>query len=156
MRTSKSFCRTRERQSGLSTPKTLYLLCATCWMIASSSVAAISGDFASPDLAGYYATLMQPDAPAVSCCGEGDVYYADKTETDEYGNLVAIITDTRPDSRTLPDGRTISRVPIAVGSKFVVPASKLRKHPQPNPTGHTIIFIGSGVTVFCYEPQPLI
>ena len=110
--------------------------------------------YAAPDLNDYYASLMMPDNPRASCCGEGDAYFADESEVDANGNLVAIITDTRPNNRPLPDGRTISRQPIKPGTRFVVPQSKIRKRPIPNPTDHTIIFIGPGFNVLCYEPTP--
>lgn len=116
-----------------------------------------AADYAAPDLQSYYASLMMPDQPHRSCCGEADAWFADKTEIDPVtGGLIAVITDTRPDLRTLPDGRTINRIHIPPGTKFLVPPSKIRRHPIPNPTGHTIIFIGARMDVLCYEPQPLI
>ena len=117
------------------------------------TTAANAADYAAPDLSSYYASLMQPDNPYASCCGEGDAYHADRTEFDANGNLVAIITDTRSDERKLPDGRVINRRHIKPGTKFLVPKSKIRKRPIPNPTPHTIIFIGSHMNVLCYEPQ---
>ena len=114
-------------------------------------------DYAAPDIGDYYESLRMPDQPNISCCGIGDAYYADKTEIEPAtGDLVAVITDTRPDSFTLPDGRTINRVHIPPGTKFVVPKHKIRKYPIPNPTGHTIVFIGAQMNVLCYEPLPLI
>lgn len=116
-----------------------------------------AADYAAPDLQSYYASLMMPDQPHRSCCGEADAWFADKTETDPAtGELIAVITDTRPDTRTLPDGRIVNRIHIPVGTRFVVPASKIRKKPTANPTGHTVIFIGAQMNVLCYEPQPLI
>jgi hypothetical protein len=109
-----------------------------------------------PDESEYFATLMMPDVANVSCCGEADVYWADKTEVGPDGQVIAIITDPRPNDRTLPDGREIHRQPIPIGTKIPVPTSKIRKKPIPNPTGHTIIFLGESGIVYCYEPQPLI
>jgi len=103
-------------------------------------------------VAQYFATLMQPDNPAVSCCGAGDVYWADETETDAAGNLVAVITDTRPDG-------PLQRAHVPVGTRVIIPPSKIRKHPIPNPTGHSIVFLGAfnePPTLWCYETQPLI
>src|SRR5574340_373033 len=118
--------------------------------------------YAAPDLEAWYASLMQPDNSSVSCCGWGDAYYADKTDTCNPGEggmdgcaLVAIITDERPDTRTLPDGRVLHRAHIAVGTRIPVPPSKVRKHPVPNPTDHNIIFarVYEGWTnVYCWEP----
>ncbi len=113
---------------------------------------AFAADYQAPDLSEYYASLKMPDYPNISCCGAGDAYYADESEFDVNGNLVAIITDTRPDRRTLPDGSVILRQHIAPGTKVVVPKSKIRKHPIPNPTDHTIVFIGYNGGVLCYEP----
>lgn len=115
-----------------------------------------ASDYAAPDVSYYYDSLRMPDNPSVSCCGWGDAYYADKTEVEAAtGNIVAVITDTRPDSFQLADGRTINRRHIPEGTRFVVPRSKIRKFPIPNPTGHTIIFIGAQLNVLCYEPLAL-
>jgi hypothetical protein len=77
---------------------------------------------------------MQPDHAYVSCCGEADVFEADTFEVvgDQY---VAIITNGKG---IIPDG---TRIPV--------PNQKL-KWENGNPTGHGIIFIGSGGQVYCY------
>lgn len=114
--------------------------------------------YASPDMAAYYASLDMPDYPGLSCCGEGDAYYADKTEpcrpSDEDCALVAIITDTRPDHRVLPDGTEINRMHIPVGTRILISPRKLRKHAIPNPTDHNIVFENSGwfPHALCWEP----
>src|SRR5512139_878656 len=117
--------------------------------------------FAAPDLAEWYASLMQPDSGQYprSCCGWADAYEAD--EIAECGAIpncavVAIITDTRPDERKLPDGRTLVRPHREIGERIVIPPNKVRRHPSHNPTGHTILFVGTHGAVYCYEPQPLI
>lgn len=102
--------------------------------------------YASPDMAAYFQTLMQPDI-AVSCCGEADMYYADKTEAGPNGELIAVITDTRDDG-------PLMRPHIEPGTRVVVPPNKIRKIPIPNPTEHTLIFISASGTVYCYEPLP--
>jgi hypothetical protein len=119
--------------------------------------------YQAPDEEVYYATLKQPDSPAMNCCGWGDAYYADKVAEcpPEEANcaLVAIITDTRPDTREYvrDDGSkiTITRPHAEVGTRIIVPRHKVRKHPVENPTEHNIIFVaftewGSGV--YCWEP----
>ena len=53
-------------------------------------------DAAEPQIREWYQALMQPDNPAVSCCGEADAYWADSFEV-EGDKYVAIITDSRPD-----------------------------------------------------------
>lgn len=123
-------------------------------------VPAISSDkFAAPDLSEYFNTLRQPDHPAVSCCGDGDVYFAD--QVDQCGQadidveptcaLVAIITDTRPDDIKLPDGRTLHRMHISPGTRVAIPRAKLRSKAVVNPTDHNVVFT-NGYTVYCWEP----
>lgn len=104
--------------------------------------------YAAPDMTAYFATLMQPDNRQVSCCGEADAYWADRIDTDEAGNLIAIITDTRDDG-------PLQRPHVPVGTRIIVPPSKIRKKPIPNPTGHTLIFLSAALSVYCYEPLPL-
>lgn len=99
-------------------------------------------DDATPaDVRIWFKTLMQPDNPMVSCCGEGDAWHADSFEVsgDQY---VAIITDTRDDVPLI-------RRHIEPGTKFIVPNSKL-KIDAGNPTGHGVIFIGGAGNVLCY------
>jgi hypothetical protein len=89
----------------------------------------------------WYQALMQPDNPAVSCCGEADAYWADSFEVDG-DKYVAIITDPRPDE-------PLRRKHVPIGTKIVVPNHKL-KYDQSNPTGHGIIFLSRGDYVYCY------
>ena len=82
----------------------------------------------------WFQSLMQPDNPAVSCCGEADAFEADNFEVagDHY---VAIITDGKG---VIPNGKRIS-----------VPNAKM-KWDRGNPTGHGIIFIGNAGQLYCY------
>jgi hypothetical protein len=82
----------------------------------------------------WFQKLMQPDNPYQSCCGEADAFEADSFEVngDQY---VAIITNGKG---VIPDGTRIS-----------VPNHKI-KWDEGNPSGHGIIFIGTGGQVFCY------
>ena len=82
----------------------------------------------------WFQGLMQPDNPYMSCCGEADAFEADTFEVvgDQY---VAVITNGKG---VIPDG---TRIPV--------PNQKL-KWDKGNPTGHGIIFIGSGGQVYCY------
>jgi hypothetical protein len=82
----------------------------------------------------WFQSLMQPDNPAVSCCGEADAFEADSFEV-EGDHYVAIITD----------GHGI----IPNGTHIAVPNKKM-KWDKGNPTGHGIIFIGSNGTLYCY------
>ena len=95
-----------------------------------------------PTIRGWYQALMQPDNPAVPCCGEADAYWADSYEVTQDGEYVAIITDERPDE-------PLRRKHFDVGTKIVIPQRKL-KYDQSNPTGHGIVFLSSGGAVFCY------
>lgn len=89
----------------------------------------------------WYQSLMQPDNPAASCCGEADAYWADSYEVDG-DKYVAIITDERPDE-------PLKRRHIDIGTRIVIPNYKL-KYDQSNPTGHGIVFLSRGDYVFCY------
>jgi hypothetical protein len=89
----------------------------------------------------WFQTLMQPDAPHLSCCGEADAYWADTFEVRD-GHYVAIITDDRPDG-------PLRRPHRDLGEKIVVPDNKM-KWDAGNPTGHGVIFIGIGGQVYCY------
>lgn len=95
----------------------------------------------TPEVSKWYGSLMQPDNPNVSCCGVADAYWADDflVDGDKY---IAVITDTR-------DDKPLGRPHIAPGTKVVVPNHKL-KYDQGNPTGHGVIFVNTGLTVYCY------
>jgi len=84
----------------------------------------------------WFRTLMQPDHPRISCCGEADAYEADSFEVDG-DHYVAIITAHR----------AVTVIPV--GTKVPVPNHKM-KWDAGNPTGHGIIFIGTQGQVFCY------
>lgn len=94
-----------------------------------------------PQISAWYRNLKQPDNPNMSCCGDADAYYADIAETDSDGDLVAVITDERPDE-------PLGRPHIAPGTKFKIPKNKI-KWDQGNPTGHIVLFVGGG-GVYCY------
>ena len=89
----------------------------------------------------WYRALMQPDNPAVSCCGEADAYWADSFEVDG-DKYVAIITDPRAHE-------PLRRKPVDIGTRIVVPNHKL-KYDQSNPTGHGVIFLSPSFHVYCY------
>ena len=95
-----------------------------------------------PDVRAWYQGLMQPDNPAVSCCGEADAYWADSYEVSEKGEYIAIITDDRADE-------PLRRRHIDIGTRIVIPNFKL-KYDQSNPTGHGIVFLSRGDYPYCY------
>jgi hypothetical protein len=82
----------------------------------------------------WFQGLMQPDNPVMSCCGEADAFEADSFEV-EGDHYVAIITD--------------GHGTIANGTRVQVPNQKM-KWDKGNPTGHGIIFMGSGRQIYCY------
>jgi hypothetical protein len=119
---------------------------AACLVTAGIALARDNGqwDATDADVRSWYQTLMQPDFPKTSCCGEADAYWADSFEVGPNGEWVAIITDDRPNVGPLQ-----YRPPRPVGQRVLVPNHKL-KYDAGNPTGHGVIFIGSQDQVFCY------
>jgi hypothetical protein len=113
-----------------------------------SAIAREGGNWAATpkNVRDWLATLMQPDNPSVSCCGEADAYWADRYEVDgdEY---VAMITDDRGE---IYDDK-VGRATRAVGTKIPVPNSKL-KWDDGNPTGHGVVFLSTRGKVICYLP----
>lgn len=89
----------------------------------------------------WYQHLMQPDAPATSCCGEGGAYWCDDYYARD-GKAYCKITDDRPDGPRKRPHREI-------GTEFEIPDHKL-KWDQSNPTGHGVIFLSVNDYVFCY------
>jgi hypothetical protein len=87
---------------------------------------------ADPAVSEWFRELKVPDNPRVSCCGEADAYWADKTYTKD-GKNIAVITDTRPDG-------PLQRPHVPPGTEIVIPDSKM-KWDRGNPTGHNIIFL---------------
>lgn len=97
-------------------------------------------DRSSPE-SQWYSTLMQPDNPAVSCCGEADAWYTGFPYA--RGDKMYIrIDDDRPDEPR-------KRRHIDSGTEFEVPFHKIKKD-QGNPTGHGVIFLSTGDYVYCY------
>ncbi len=82
----------------------------------------------------WFQSLMQPDNPYLSCCGEADAFEADSFEV-EGDHYIAVITD----------GKGV----IPPGTRIPVPNAKM-KWDAGNPTGHGIIFIGAQGQVYCY------
>ncbi len=82
----------------------------------------------------WFQSLMQPDNPYMSCCGEADAFEADTFEVDG-DHYIAIITD----------GKGV----MANGTRIAVPNIKM-KWDRGNPTGHGIIFIGASGQIYCY------
>lgn len=102
-----------------------------------------------PAISAWFRRQMQPDNPAVSCCGEADAYEANEfvVEGEQY---FAVITDTRDDG-------PLRRPHIKPGTRIYIPPHKMkRNNDDPNPTGQGLVFIGTGGRVWCYFAPSLI
>ena len=104
---------------------------------------------ADPEIRKWYSSLMQPDVPTASCCGEADAYWADQIKVVD-GKVFAIITDDRPDE-------PLKRMHVDVGTEIEIPNNKVKwgsadtdKTEFKNPTGHGVVFLSTGKYVFCY------
>jgi hypothetical protein len=82
----------------------------------------------------WFQSLIQPDNPAVSCCGEADAFEGGRFEV-EGDHYVAIISD----------GKGV----IASGTRIRAPNNKMRWGAG-SPTGHGVTFIGAQGQAYCY------
>ncbi len=99
-----------------------------------------NGQWGDGPLAQWYRSLMQPDNPTMSCCGDADAYQADDWTAHSGGSLDATITDARGNAGH------------KVGETFFVPAAKV-KWDAGNPSGHAVLFLSiGGSAVFCFVP----
>ena len=94
-----------------------------------------------PETTWWYQHLMQPDAPATSCCGEADAYWCDDYYARD-GKAYCKITDDRPDEPR-------KRMHVDVGTEIEIPNHKL-KWDKSNPTGHGVVFLSRNKWVYCY------
>lgn len=94
-----------------------------------------------PTIREWYQSLMQPDVPNVSCCGEADAYWCDDIHVRD-GKTFCKITDDRDDAPR-------RRPHIEVGTEFEIPPNKL-KWDSGNPTGHAVIFLSQAKYVWCF------
>lgn len=93
-----------------------------------------------PAIRQWYQTLMQPDNPTVSCCGEADAYWCESHVKD--GKTFCTIADVRPDE-------PLGRPHVEIGTEVEIPDYKL-KYDKGNPTGHEIVFLSTGRYVYCF------
>ena len=96
---------------------------------------------ADPAIRQWYQSLMQPDIPTSSCCGEADAYWADEVHV-RNGRTYVRVTDDRPDG-------PLGRPHVEKGTEIEIPHNKL-KWDRSNPTGHGIVFMSRTGYVFCY------
>lgn len=127
-----------------SKPMKRFLLTAliaigTVWIVLLMIDAAISRDLgqwenSDPVTKQWYQSLMRPDAPASSCCGEADAYWCDDIHVKD-GATSCTITDDRED-------KPLRRPHVEIGTVITVPNEKL-KWDKGNPTGHAVIFLAN-------------
>lgn len=97
-----------------------------------------------PAIKQWFETLMQPDNPKASCCGEADAYWCDGLHV-RNGKTYCTITDDR-------DNVKLQRTPMRIGMEIFIPDYKL-KYDRGNPTGHAIVFLSSGAADFEGDPD---
>ena len=90
-----------------------------------------------PAIRQWYQSLMQPDVPTSSCCGEADAYWADEIH--------------------VRNGRTSCASPMTPGwplaGRTSKPEIEIALQAQMGPvqsTGHGIVFMSRTGYVFCY------
>jgi hypothetical protein len=124
------------------------LLCCFCSRLLSSAHAHDNGQWehSDPETRAWFQTLMQPDAPQSSCCGQADGYWCDSihvvTERNGVQHTTCTITDDRPDD-------PLVRPHVDIGTVIDIPTRKL-KWDKGNPTGHAIVFMSRFGDVFCF------
>lgn len=126
-------------------------LVGACVVVASLVIALFSMKVQARDLGQWentdpvvrkwYSTLMMPDIPTASCCGEADAYWCDKINVKD-GKTFCTITDDRDDA-------PLKRPHVDIGTQVEIPDHKL-KWDRGNPTGHAIVFMAPGGFVFCF------
>lgn len=112
------------------------LVLALAFVLVSPVTARDNGQWSGrpADVRQWFQSLMQPDDPYRSCCGEADAFEADQFEVQD-DHYVAIITDGKGE---IPNG---TRIPVP---------NKKMKWDRGNPTGHGIIFINARGAIYCY------
>jgi len=123
---------------------TLSIVYVMCMLAITPAPAHDEGQWdeqSDPATVWWYQHLMQPDAPATSCCGEADAYWCDDYYARD-GKAYCKITDDRPDAPR-------KRPHIAVGTEVEIPDYKL-KWDKSNPTGHGVVFLSKNQYVYCY------
>lgn len=102
-----------------------------------------------PEIREWYKSLMQPDNPTVSCCGEADAYWCDDIHVKD-GNAFCAITDDRLDA-------PLGRPHRDNGTQYEIPPNKMKfseidpqRSKRSNPTGHSIIFLSTSDYVWCF------
>jgi hypothetical protein len=92
-----------------------------------------------PAVREWYQSLMQPDHPWASCCGEADAYWCDKINV-RAGKTYCTITDDRDDA-------PLKRPHVDVGTEIEIPNHKL-KWDSGNLSGHSVVFLSRSLSVY--------
>jgi hypothetical protein len=100
-----------------------------------------------PAIRDWYQSLMMPDLPQTSCCGEADAYWADEVHVRD-GKTFATVTDDRDDA-------PLNRPHVDIGTEIEIPNHKL-KWDRGNPSGHSVAFLSRAGFVYCFVHGPLI
>jgi hypothetical protein len=98
-------------------------------------------EHSDPKVRTWYQHLMMPDVPNASCCGEADAYWCDDIHVKD-GKTYCTITDDR-------DNVELRRTLVPIGTEIEIPDNKLTWK-DGNPTGHSIVFLSSGGSVYCF------
>jgi hypothetical protein len=95
-----------------------------------------------PEVKAWFQSLMMPDFPTTSCCGEAESYWCDDVYVRK-GATYCKITDDRDDA-------PLRRSHVDVGTEIEIPPIKLGNYPG-NPTGHTLVFLSPQTRlVYCF------
>jgi hypothetical protein len=100
-----------------------------------------------PAIREWYQSLMQPDVPNASCCGEADAYWADEIHVRD-GKTFAVITDDRPDE---PRGRPH----VEIGTEVEIPANKLKWDRRTRPGTASCSSVGAATCFAMYSREGL-
>lgn len=108
----------------------------------------------APEVREWYRGLMRPDTGywTSSCCGDADAYWCDDISV-KHGHTFCAITDTRDDGPLHRPHRPIGEVHEIPPEKMKFGPDDPQRDKRSNPTGHSIIFLASGGTVYCFVPN---
>lgn len=97
------------------------------------------GDY-PPEVHEWFPTVMQPDNPATSCCGEADAFEGKVVGDGPYDTIAVQIDDGK---YAIPDGTVVYAPKAKIQTKFG------------NPTGKLIVFISTSDhhSVYCLIPE---
>jgi hypothetical protein len=109
-------------------------------VLASPAMARDDGQWSgqSAEIRLWFQSVMQPEHPHISCCGEGDAFEVTLDGDNPDGSIAVVIVNGRG---MIPDGTPLD-----------VPRSKL----QPkfgNPLDHYILFIAGDGRLLCLIPK---